>query len=168
MALTKLNNQSLLPISQFDNPVTFNDAITTAGGVYLGGTGSANYLDDYEEGTWTPVVTDGSGSVSISGYYRKIGDIVWVQINGYNTNYSAVGTGNLQITGFPFIGGGGQQLFPTNDPNNNGPYALEVSGTSSYIWRTVASSVDYFFTSKTTLGISSTGSIRGSIVYRTS
>jgi hypothetical protein len=25
-----------------------------SGGVYLGGTGSANYLDDYEEGTWTP------------------------------------------------------------------------------------------------------------------
>ena len=24
------------------------------GGVYLGGTGSANKLDDYEEGTWTP------------------------------------------------------------------------------------------------------------------
>jgi hypothetical protein len=26
-----------------------------SGGVYLGGTGAANYLDDYEEGTWTPV-----------------------------------------------------------------------------------------------------------------
>ena len=25
-----------------------------SGGVYLGGTGSANKLDDYEEGTWTP------------------------------------------------------------------------------------------------------------------
>ena len=127
----------------------------------------ANTLDDYEEGTWTPVVTDGSGSVSISGSYRKIGDIVWVQIDGYNVNYSAVGTGNLQITGFPFTGGGGQQPFPTNDPNNNGPYALEVSGTTSYIWRTVATSTDYYFTSKSTLGISTTGSIRGTIVYRT-
>jgi hypothetical protein len=25
-----------------------------SGGVYLGGTGAANLLDDYEEGTWTP------------------------------------------------------------------------------------------------------------------
>ena len=25
-----------------------------SGGVYLGGTGAANHLDDYEEGTWTP------------------------------------------------------------------------------------------------------------------
>jgi hypothetical protein len=29
-----------------------------SGGVYLGGTGSANKLDDYEEGTWTPVLSD--------------------------------------------------------------------------------------------------------------
>jgi hypothetical protein len=29
-----------------------------SGGVYLGGTGAANKLDDYEEGTWTP--TQGS------------------------------------------------------------------------------------------------------------
>ena len=26
------------------------------GGVYIGGTGSANLLDDYEEGTWTPTI----------------------------------------------------------------------------------------------------------------
>jgi hypothetical protein len=29
-----------------------------SGGVYLGGTGAANHLDDYEEGTWTPMVTN--------------------------------------------------------------------------------------------------------------
>jgi hypothetical protein len=28
-----------------------------SGGVYLGGTGAANLLDDYEEGTWTPTIT---------------------------------------------------------------------------------------------------------------
>jgi hypothetical protein len=26
-----------------------------SGGVYLGGTGGENLLDDYEEGTWTPI-----------------------------------------------------------------------------------------------------------------
>ena len=35
------------------------------GGVYLGGTGSANYLQDYEKGTWTPV--DGSGNAYKNG-----------------------------------------------------------------------------------------------------
>ena len=140
---------------------------TFPGGIHIGGTGSANLLDDYEEGTWTPVVTDGTGSVSISGQYVKVGNIVWVQMTGYNTNYSSIGTGNLQITGFPFVGGGGQQIFPTNDPSNNGPYALEVSGTSTYIWRVRGTATDYYFTQKATLGIGTSGSIRGSIVYRT-
>ena len=31
------------------------------GGLYVGGTGAANKLDDYEEGTWVPVVKDTSG-----------------------------------------------------------------------------------------------------------
>ena len=34
------------------------------GGVYLGGTGAANKLDDYEEGTWTPVLKDGAGNTT--------------------------------------------------------------------------------------------------------
>jgi hypothetical protein len=45
-----------------------------SGGVYLGGTGSANHLDDYEEGTWTPVFTGLTiGNGTISGTYTKIG-----------------------------------------------------------------------------------------------
>ena len=35
----------------------FKDAYLS-GGVYLGGTGSANKLDDYEEGTWTPTFSN--------------------------------------------------------------------------------------------------------------
>ena len=54
-------------------------------GIYLGGTGSANHLDDYEEGTWTPQLTDGSSNIGTtvpSGYpaiYRKIGQIVHIE-----------------------------------------------------------------------------------------
>tara|TARA_R100000426_G_scaffold11723_2_gene11953 strand:- start:324 stop:944 length:621 start_codon:yes stop_codon:yes gene_type:complete len=33
-----------------------------SGGVYVGGTGSANKFSDYEEGTWTPTLIDGAGS----------------------------------------------------------------------------------------------------------
>jgi hypothetical protein len=35
-----------------------------SGGVYLGGTGSANKLDDYEEGTFTPNIQPTSGSIT--------------------------------------------------------------------------------------------------------
>tara|TARA_Y100000004_G_C8943048_1_gene424971 strand:- start:353 stop:898 length:546 start_codon:yes stop_codon:yes gene_type:complete len=54
-----------------------------AGGVYLGGTGAVNHLDDYEEGTWN--LTDGSGaglSLSvISNVYTKVGRLVVASAN---------------------------------------------------------------------------------------
>ena len=54
-----------------------------SGGVYLGGTGSANKLEDYEEGTWN--VTDGSGAglsfSVISNVYTKVGRLVVATAN---------------------------------------------------------------------------------------
>jgi len=44
------------------------------------GTGTSELFADYEEGTWTPVVTTGSGSITtlgaVSGTYTKIGRLV--------------------------------------------------------------------------------------------
>ena len=54
--------------------ITAVDA-TLSGGVYVGGTGAANYFDDYEEGTWTPSLTLGgtaSGNYNIQNGYYKI------------------------------------------------------------------------------------------------
>jgi hypothetical protein len=45
----------------------FNNNIK-ASGVYLGGTAAANKLDDYEEGTWTPVIQHNNGTGN-SSYY---------------------------------------------------------------------------------------------------
>ena len=56
-------------------------------GVYLGGTGSANHLDDYEEGFHEPTVTmSTSGSVTLSTSfdrfsYTKIGRLVTITGN---------------------------------------------------------------------------------------
>jgi len=49
--------------------------IYLGGGVFIGGTGTANKLDDYEEGTWTPAVTTSSLS-DRHGFYTKIGNTV--------------------------------------------------------------------------------------------
>jgi hypothetical protein len=46
-----------------------------SGGVYLGGTGSANLLDDYEEGTWTPTNTGAALTVT-QAKYTKVGRMV--------------------------------------------------------------------------------------------
>ena len=72
-----------------------------------GGTGTAtgNVLNDYEEGTFTPVVqgstTAGVGVYSTqTGRYTKIGRLVTVEI--YIVWSAHTGTGNLQIGGLPF------------------------------------------------------------------
>jgi len=54
-----------------------------SGGVYLGGTGSANLLDSYEEGTWTPVFNNFSatGTTTNAGSYVKVGNLVYVELN---------------------------------------------------------------------------------------
>ena len=51
------------------------------GGLFIGGTGSANKLEDYEEGTYTPVVyydaTNDHTYTEQLGTYTKIGNFVW-------------------------------------------------------------------------------------------
>ena len=72
-----------------------------SGGVYLGGTGSANYLDDYEEGTWTPVGDSGFSVQSIvSAQYVKIGRQVTVRcwINTTSGTADVARLGGLPFT----------------------------------------------------------------------
>ena len=45
----------------------------TSGGLAIGGTGAANTLDDYEEGTWTPVLGS-TGSYSGQQYAQQVGN----------------------------------------------------------------------------------------------
>ena len=78
-------------------------------GVFLGGTGTANKLDDYEEGTWTPVLTTSGTNYSSVGYsiqyghYVKVGQMVTVQCR-VQTNSFTQGSpsGNIRISGLPF------------------------------------------------------------------
>jgi len=68
----------------------------------------ANTLDDYEEGTWTPVLegsTANPSSVTYSnrngGSYTKIGDRVIIQAILHTTAYTG-GSGTLVVSGLPF------------------------------------------------------------------
>ena len=67
-------------------------------GVHLGVTSAtaSNLLDDYEEGTWTPLSGGGSGSTA---YYTKVGRLV--QIEGDVTFSGNSGSTNF-ISGLPF------------------------------------------------------------------
>jgi len=71
-----------------------------SGGVYLGGTGSANKLDDYEEGTWTPSLGGTATYNFQSGFYTKVGRQVTLV---FYMDVSSIGTGSTStITGVPF------------------------------------------------------------------
>lgn len=66
----------------------------------------ANTLDDYEEGTWVPVI-GGSGGTSgqtyglQAGFYVKIGKLVYATCQVTLTNKGTITT-NLQLQGLPF------------------------------------------------------------------
>ena len=77
------------------------------GGVYLGGTGAANYLDDYETGSWTPTIEGASSNPSISygtrnGRYIKIGDLVYATFFVKANTINSQGSGAALLSGFPF------------------------------------------------------------------
>ena len=72
-----------------------------SGSVYLGGTGSANALDDYEEGTFT--VGNAGDSTGVigdeTGEYTKIGRMVYVRIVfRVTTNFSSYAISGLPYT----------------------------------------------------------------------
>ena len=80
-----------------------------SGGVYLGGTGAANKLDDYEEGTFTPtlygVSTYGPPTYAVQlGYYTKVGNVVNCTIRLVTSSLGTV-NGQLRIGSLPFTSG---------------------------------------------------------------
>jgi hypothetical protein len=100
-----------------DPSYRFKDAYLS-GGVYLGGTGSANKLEDYEEGTWNPTFSDeasggNTATGSIRGLYTKIGDQVTVACTAIGLSTSGMtSTNDLRIQGLPFTASS------YNSPNN--------------------------------------------------
>jgi hypothetical protein len=66
---------------------------------------NANTLDDYEEGTWTPVVSFGGASVGITGTftgtYTKIGNSINVYFRILFTSKGS-STGTMKVAGLPF------------------------------------------------------------------
>ena len=87
--------------------VTIPGVIESGGGIKLGGTATANKLNDYEEGTWTPSITAAGGNSATATYhspiYTKVGRIVNVAVYIHTINIAAITSGTyIQITGFPF------------------------------------------------------------------
>ena len=101
--------------------------IIAADGIYLGTSSvtSANKLDDYEEGAFTPSYTGSSGMAVTHdiqiGRYVKIGRLVHFSIS-LGTDSVGYCSGNLEITGLPFTA---TDLDGAATPGLN--YAFDVS-----------------------------------------
>jgi hypothetical protein len=86
------------------------------GGIQFNGdTAAANALDDYEEGTWTPVIHFGGTTATITAsttnnVYVKIGRLVYLNFQAAITNLNA-GSGAIDISGFPFSQSGPAYCF---------------------------------------------------------
>ena len=108
------------------------------GGIHLGGTGSANKLEDYEEGNFSGVLTGASsGTFNATGEtYTKIGRQVFVTMS-----FSAVGTGlsgAITITGLPFTTSNAESGYityywamPTHNVDTNGIGMFGYIGNNS-------------------------------------
>jgi hypothetical protein len=113
-----------------------------SGGVYLGGTGAANHLDDYEEGTWTPVITaEGGSAASITvntATYTKVGRLVSLVFMVTIDSISGTGPSNaIELTGMPFTindasSGGANVGYSNLTASMSGTLAFQGNTTTKY------------------------------------
>jgi len=151
-----------------------------SGGVYLGGTGSANKLDDYEEGTWTPVLVDASSGGNSSpsatyqvGTYTKVGRLVIANLFYLNFSLSGMTSGNaVYISGLPFtasnITGGFYGMIRVDRVTTDGAtsYFIDASANRAGI---IGQPLDGNAPVSVTVGNLQTNAsdIRGSLIYVT-
>jgi hypothetical protein len=116
-----------------------SNPVVSGGGIQFPATqvpsADVNALDDYEEGTFTPVITGGTsggtGTYSIQqGFYTKIGNRVFIQLAIIWTAHT--GTGNLLITGLPFTVSGDAAITIANSllTYTSTPTAIASSSTT--------------------------------------
>jgi len=108
--------------------------IQSGGGIsFNGDTAAANALNDYEEGSWTPTVSYGSGGYQSANNvvctYTKVGNLIHVS-GRFSLTQS--GSGDLAIGGLPFAKGN-----PSGDGNSAG-IQIYVEGAASNIANDIA------------------------------
>lgn len=102
-----LNRNSVI----VNGELTSINTITAQRGIILGGTGAANTLSDYEEGTWTPSLDNFTGTggetdgTNPQGTYTKIGNLV--QVSGViNIPANTLASTGVSLLGLPFTPNG--------------------------------------------------------------
>jgi len=104
---TSTNNSNLLTVSSSGNASVLG-TLSTNGILFpdsQSASSDANMLDDYEEGTWTPVLSDGTNNFTMvtnnNGNYTKVGRAVHFNAE-FGTSSIGSASGALLLTGLPF------------------------------------------------------------------
>jgi hypothetical protein len=66
-----------------------------------GTSASSELLDDYEEGTWQPSLTNGYSYDGLQAHYTKIGNVVYIYASFYRDGFSS-NSNTFVITNLPF------------------------------------------------------------------
>jgi hypothetical protein len=116
--------------------------VNSDGLIFNTDTAAANALDDYEEGTWTPLIVGTTGSagtwaLSTSGAgnnYTKIGNRVYFHMSRYVTNKGSY-SGSTKVTGLPFANNGSTtaialSLFPDADYPDTRMVVAQITGNA--------------------------------------
>lgn len=149
-AFVNVTNQTLVPIGKsievVDDILTSGDRVSDLGSstnawgnLYVDGISfddGTHFLDDYDEGTYTPTIIGTSGSIGAQvytlqeGFFTRIGDKVMLW-GGVAMSNKGSWTGVATLAGFPFTGlstfspGRSRQLIEGRN--------LTVSGGGSYV-----------------------------------
>ncbi len=121
--------------------INVTDAVSSpTTGVYLGGTGSENLLDDYEEGDWTPDIRQSGTAVSDAAYntsftagqYTKTGRLVSVSASLRLTDKGTVTSSNaFQIGGLPFVSTNNVKARAAASVYNHSGGVIDTSGNKN-------------------------------------
>ena len=142
-----------------------------SGGVYLGGTGSANKLDDYESGQFNAHIYDDSGQITShtqQARYIKVGQLCHIDIEIYSNGVSNVTVNTRAWINLPFVGlSGTNAIFLPHYYNGTGSInSGYINGTVQRLYLT--NSRDEPFGNNvggTTIG--GTMRLYGNLTYRT-
>jgi len=158
--------------SQIQTPITFpGDVTLSTGNLVIGtsgkgidfsatpGTGTSELLSDYEEGTWTPVVSAGTGAITtvgtVVGRYTKIGRQVTLIFSATITT-NGTGAGYILITGMPFTPSSDLSSYNGMGSNSSTGKSFSISSSSTNI---------YIYYYDVTYPVASGQTMFGSFVY---
>ena len=170
----RLNSDGAL-VKFYKDGSTVGNIGTSGGELYIdfggstGGNVSSRTLDDYEEGTWTPSLGDGTNNATLTtanGRYTKIGNQVTVHVGIYYTSKGSA-TGDIRIYGLPFTP---NSDFTGNFSHSAGAIRGYGAGLSTPHNCITGGSYLFFVSSSAILtfgSLNNAGAFFGTITYRT-